>query len=82
MRGADSYNESLFTTVTLEKFVPATHPLRPIREWVNDALARMKSKYSGIAASTGAPAPAYALLARLAPQTRTWRDRSQRTEWP
>jgi hypothetical protein len=48
MRGADSYNESLFTTVTLEKFVPATHPLRPIREWVNDALARMNTKFSAM----------------------------------
>ncbi|XHO76384.1 hypothetical protein BCC0238_005959 [Burkholderia gladioli] len=27
MRGADSYNESLFSTVTLEEFVPQTHPL-------------------------------------------------------
>ena len=35
MRGADSYNESLFTTVKLEDFVPANHPLRPIRTWVN-----------------------------------------------
>jgi hypothetical protein len=31
MRGADSYNEALFTTVKLEDFVPASHPLRPIR---------------------------------------------------
>ncbi len=28
MRGADSYNESLFSTVRLEEFVPQTHPLR------------------------------------------------------
>ena len=41
MRGADSYNESLFTTVRLEDFVPATHPLRPIRTWVNDAFERI-----------------------------------------
>lgn len=31
MRGADAYNEALFTTVRLEDFVPAKHPLRPIR---------------------------------------------------
>jgi hypothetical protein len=41
MRGADAYNEALFSTVRLEDFVPATHPLRPIRQWVNDALAKM-----------------------------------------
>lgn len=46
MRGADSYNESLLTTVRLEDFVPANHPLRPIRKWVNDALAKMDAKFS------------------------------------
>jgi transposase len=45
MRGPDSYNERLFTAVTLEKFVAPNHPLRPIREWVNDALARMNTKF-------------------------------------
>ena len=48
MRGADSYNESLFTTVKLEDFVPASHPLRPIRTWVNDALAKMDAKFSAM----------------------------------
>lgn len=46
MRGADSYSESLFMTVKLEDFVPANHPLRPIRAWVNDALAKMDAKFS------------------------------------
>ena len=48
MRGADSYNESLFTTVKLEEFVPANHPLRPIRLWVNEALAKMDGKFSAM----------------------------------
>ena len=48
MRGADSYSESLFTTVKLEDFVPANHPLRPIRTWVNDALAKMDAKFSAM----------------------------------
>ena len=41
MRGSDGYNESLFSTVRLEDFVPASHPLRPIRQWVNEALSAM-----------------------------------------
>jgi transposase len=45
MRGADAYNESLFTTVRLEDFVPANHPVRPIRAWVNGALAAMNIKF-------------------------------------
>jgi transposase len=48
MRGADSYNESLFSTVRLEDFVPANHPLRPIRVWVNEALAAMDAKLSAM----------------------------------
>ena len=32
MRGADGYNEQLFTQIRLEDFVPASHPLRPIRQ--------------------------------------------------
>ena len=41
MRGADITQEALFTTVHLETFVPADHPLRPIRAMVNEALGRM-----------------------------------------
>ena len=45
MRGRDGYNESLFTTVRLEDFVPAEHPLRPIRTWINEALAKLDERF-------------------------------------
>ncbi|AJY62864.1 hypothetical protein CG017_05191 [Burkholderia glumae] len=45
MRGADGYNESLFSTVRLEEFVPQTHPLRTIRTWLNEALSKMDAKF-------------------------------------
>jgi transposase len=48
MRGADAYNEALFSTVRLEDFVPGTHPLRPIRKWINEALAKMDEKFSAM----------------------------------
>ena len=48
MRGADSHSESLFTTVKLDDFVPANHPLRPIRAWVNGTLAKMDAKFSAM----------------------------------
>jgi transposase len=48
MRGADSYSESLFTTVKLEDIVSASQQLRPIRSWVNDALAKMDAKFSAM----------------------------------
>ena len=48
MRGADAYNEALFSTVKLEEFVPQSHPLRPIRKWLNEALAEMDAKFSAM----------------------------------
>ena len=48
MRGADSDNESLLTTVKPENFAPANHPLRPIRTAVNDTLAQMDVKFSTV----------------------------------
>ena len=48
MRGSDGYNESLFSTVRLEDFVPANHPLRPIRTWLNEALAKMDERFSAM----------------------------------
>ena len=51
MRGADSYNEALFSTIRLEDFVPAEHPLRPIRAWVNDALGKMGRTFAAMYAA-------------------------------
>jgi hypothetical protein len=48
MRGADGYNEAFFTTIWLEEFVPANHPLRPIRTWLNEALANMDARFSAM----------------------------------
>ena len=48
MRGSDGYNESLFSTVRLEDFVPANHPLRPIRTWMSEALAKMDERFSAM----------------------------------
>lgn len=48
MRGTDSYSESLFSTIRLEDFVPAHHPLRPIRGWMNDTLVKMDEKFSAM----------------------------------
>jgi transposase len=48
MRGADSFNEALFSTIHLENFVPSNHPLRVIRAWVNETLAKMDAKFSAM----------------------------------
>jgi transposase len=46
MRGADTFTESPFTMRRLEDFVPADHPLRAIRELVNEALVKMDGLFS------------------------------------
>jgi transposase len=46
MRGSDTFTESLFTMRHLEDFVPADHPLRPIRKMVNEALVKMDGLFA------------------------------------
>jgi transposase len=53
MRGCDEMQESLFTVAKLEDFVPADHPLRPMRELVNAALKRLNGLFNLIYADTG-----------------------------
>lgn len=53
MRGTDGLQESLFTVAKLEDFVPADHPLRPIRKLVNEALEKLNGLFNGIYAETG-----------------------------
>lgn len=45
MRGMDEMQEPLFTTVKLEDFVPADHPLRLL---VNQALKRLNGLFRTI----------------------------------
>jgi len=53
MRGTDGLQESLFTVAKLEDFVPADHPLRPIRRLVNEALDRLNGLFNEIYADGG-----------------------------
>jgi transposase len=53
MRGADVMQESLFTYLTLNDFVPGNHPLRPIREIVNTALSAMDETFDAMYADSG-----------------------------
>ena len=45
MRGSDGRSGALFSYVDLEARVPADHPLRVIREIVNDALASLDGEF-------------------------------------
>ena len=48
MRGADTFTESPFTVHRLDDFVPGNHPLRPIRQMVNEALVKMDALFAGM----------------------------------
>src|SRR5258706_4552058 len=53
MRGADAMQESLFTVAKLDDFIPADHPLRAIRQLVNEALTGMNARFDEIYADSG-----------------------------
>lgn len=55
MRGEDRSSGSLFSYVDVEARVPARHPLRLIREIVNEVLEGLSSEFEGLYSSTGRP---------------------------
>jgi transposase len=64
MRGTDETRGALFSYVDLEERIPARHPLRKVREIVNDALASMDAEFDGLYAREGRPSIAPELLLR------------------
>ena len=55
MRGADETSGSLFSYVDLEARIPARHPLRMIRQVVNEALARVDAEFEALYTNFGRP---------------------------
>lgn len=55
MRGRDQRPEVLFSYVSLETRIPADHPLRPIREIVDEALRKLSPVFSKLYAREGRP---------------------------
>ena len=53
MRGADITQNALFVTVTVEDFVPLDHPLRALRELINEALKDLDGLFGSIYADAG-----------------------------
>lgn len=64
MRGSDERTGSLFSFVDLEERVPARHPLRKIRQIVNDALAALDGEFAKLYSSEGRPSIAPEKLLR------------------
>ncbi len=55
MRGGDDRTEGLFSYVSCEARVPATHPLRLIRGLVDEALELMSPDFEGLYSKIGRP---------------------------
>jgi transposase len=55
MRGTDETSGSLFSYVDLEERIPSRHPLRKIRQVVNDALASLDAEFEAIYTDFGRP---------------------------
>jgi transposase len=64
MRGTDEASGSLFSYVDLEERIPARHPLRKIRQVVNDALASLDGEFAPLYADFGRPSIAPERLIR------------------
>ena len=64
MRGKDETSGSLFSYVDLEDRIPARHPLRKIRQVVNDALASLDGEFAPLYADFGRPS--------IAPERLIW----------
>ena len=64
MRGADTQQEALFSHLSPESRIPKNHPLRPVREMVNTALAELTSDFEAIYADEGRPSIAPERLLR------------------
>ena len=78
MRGSDEQMGSLFSFVDLEERVPAKHPLRKIRQIVNDALATLDGEFSRLYASEGRPSIAPEKLLRASLLQAFYSIRSER----
>ncbi len=64
MRGHDTQQAGLFSYLSPEERVPATHPLRPIRQYVDTALTALSPQLEQLYAGTGRPSIAPEKLLR------------------
>ena len=55
MRGDDAQQETMFSYLSPEARVPRDHPLRPIRDMVNQALADLSGEFQAMYSREGRP---------------------------
>ena len=62
MRGLEDKSDALFIYISPESFVPADHPLRPIRVMADKALASLSKEFDRMYSHTGRPSVAPEVL--------------------
>jgi len=55
MRGKDVQQQAMFSYLSPEARVPRDHPLRPIRDMVNQALAELSGEFQAMYSREGRP---------------------------
>ena len=55
MRGKDRHQGAMFSYVSLEQRVPASHPLRPLRAMLDEALLELTGAFEGLYSRVGRP---------------------------
>src|ERR1700730_12137836 len=78
MRGRDKRPGELFSYVNLEARVRQDHPLRPIREIANMALADLSGEFAALYSGTGRPSIAPEMLLRAMSLQAFYSVRSER----
>src|SRR6056297_4147295 len=78
MRGTDEASGSLFSYVDVEERVPSGHPLRKIRQIVNDALASLDGEFDALYTKDGRPSIAPERLIRASLLQMLFSIRSER----
>src|SRR5258707_9949643 len=67
MRGDDNQQDGMFSYISPEKRVPVDHPLRPIREMVDEILKEMSPQFAKLYSDVGRPSitPERSLLLQI-----------------
>jgi len=78
MRGNDQQQDGVFSYVSLEQRIPASHPLRAIRKMVDEALDELSPRFDELYASSGRPSIAPEKLLRALLLQALYGKRSER----
>ena len=78
MRGDDQQQDGVFSYVSLEQRVPSSHPLRKIRQLVDEALAELSGRFDELYGTTGRPSIAPEKLLRALLLQALYGKRSER----